>query len=102
MFSKKTQQFVQKVRPKSIHISKVVEPPQQQSSSDELTHSNTIECDSIENEQNSLNSSNNNNSGQSSFTIYQKNFLSSNSKSPILADKKQNIIDDQKLNGFFI
>jgi hypothetical protein len=93
MFSKKTQQFVQKVRPKSIHLSKNIElNGQQQSSSDELTHSNTIECDSIENSLNSS-SNNNNSSNQSSFTNYKKNFLSSQ------VSKQQNSIDEQKLNG---
>lgn len=105
IFSKKTQQFVQKVRPKSVHITKngdsngLQNNQQAQSSSDELSHSNTIESDSIENEQNvSDNSSSfNNSSNMSSFTMYQRNFLS-NAKSPI-NNNKPSAIDDLKLNG---
>ena len=84
--------MVQKVRPKSMHLTKNIEQ-QQQSSSNELTHSNTIECDSIENSLNSS-SNNNNSSNQSSFTVYQKNFLSSK-----VSRQKSGVIEDQKLNG---
>ena len=109
IFSKKTQQLVQKVRPKSVHMSKNVDSNvngsnNHQNSSDELSHSNTIECDSFENDQNSLDnsSSNTTNNSLSSFSAYKRNFLSTNTKSPVAKNNKYNKDDaDHKLNGTF-
>jgi hypothetical protein len=103
MFSKKTQQFVQKVRTKSAKNGDIIPNGsqnnyQQNNSSDEYSQSNTMDIDSIELDQNGLDNSSNNNS-HSSFSIYQRNFMS-NSKSPVY-QKSQSpaYLDENKLQA---